>query len=452
MPIRGAKLRKSRPLRTNRDRAVLLTSVLVVVLAAFIAAVVGLPIDRYDATLISALSLLISVGITVVVTTFSFVFVALSLVSVQFSPRVVRHFWHGDRFRSIFLWSSVAVFAFCFAALFVTSPPVHLLAVLLGSYQVFVVFPAFLGYLADNINAASITKNISDKTINEIAGSLAFHPEAYSESDPSQVRSEVCGFLERIETERLSALFSELRGRYPELTFRSSNYLGSFIEVRSVLGTFDRDVDVDEGARAKIAACFVVGKFRSYDQDIEYGIRQLVDIGIKAISPAVNDPTTCVNCIHHLGVIIKELTVRDLQSVVAKRLETEGIILKEPSFEQYLDDAFDQIYQFGRRDHIIVRTILGVLAEVISVVPDLERAEIVVREVDEMELGYLFDGGRPCPFELVEHRNYLRKSLSRFYTLAADRIRFLGDEARSMELKVAADACMVRTEPSVSMH
>ena len=93
----------------------------------------------------AALSSWVSIGITILVTTFSFVFVALSLVSVQFSPRIVRHFWHRDRFRALFLWSSIAVCAFCFVIQFTENSSLHALGLFLGAYQTFVLFPLFLG-------------------------------------------------------------------------------------------------------------------------------------------------------------------------------------------------------------------------------------------------------------------------------------------------------------------
>ena len=50
-----------------------------------------------------------------------------------------------------------------------------------------------------------------------------------------------------------------------------------------------------------VSKTFSVNRFRSHTQDINFGVRKLVDIAIKAISPAVNDPTTCLNCIDQIG-------------------------------------------------------------------------------------------------------------------------------------------------------
>lgn len=382
----------------------------------------------------AALSAWVSIGVTILVTTFSFVFVALSLVSVQFSPRIVRHFWHRDRFRALFLWSSIAVCAFCFVVQFTENSPLHALGLFLGAYQTFVLFPLFLGYLADNLNAATITKSIADRTVAEIDGVYDLVPDdSAREVADGTIVSERSGFLEKIDADLLVRASERLANTHPESFIRVTNYLGSFVEVGSSLATIEPPVPIDSELESLIRKSFSIQKFRSFDQDVEYGIRQLVDIGIKAISPAVNDPTTCVNCIHYLGVIIKELATRDLDSKIAKDVAKHRIIIKEPSFEQFVDDAFDQIFHFGRRDHVIVRTLIGSLAEVTTAVSDEKRLRILVREVAEMELSELSRPDGETAFETAEQRNYLRKSLVRFYKTAAIRAEAIGETALAAE-------------------
>ncbi len=448
MPKSRPRSVRHRPIRRERDRAMTLLSVLALFLIGYVViASYGSTVQRIDATVVAGLTSFVSIGIAVLVTTFSFVFVALSLVSAQFSPRVVRHFWHGDRFRFVFLWSSILVFGYCFVIQFVESPRLHLLGLVLGSYQIFVMFPVFLGYLADNLNAASITKKIADRTLVEIADSYLEHAEAAKFDEPvGVVVSRSSGFLEKIDSERLLLAFEPLKNEHPELELHISNYLGSFIEIGTSLISLVPPIAIDDSVRSKIASCFSVNKFRSDDQDIEYGVRQLVDIGIKAISPALNDPTTCVNCIHYLGVIVKELAVRDDRSMLARKLGAAGIILKEPTFEQYLDDAFDQIYHFGRRDHVIVRTVIGVLREVVSAVPDVSRAKVVVNEVSDMELGHLIGEASDTQFGLVESRNYVRKSLTGFYRAAAERFELLGESELAFEMSSLSKAYDVNME------
>jgi len=434
--------RKRRTVRSDRDRAVLLVSILIGFFAVYLVLLVALdrPTWMVLEGLLPSLGIaMIGVGITVLVTTFSFVFVALSLVSVQFSPRVVRHFWHGDKFRRIFLWSFVTIFGLLFVVQFVGSIFLHLLAVLLSAYGVFILFPAFLSYLADNLNAASITNNIANRTLEEIERDFDQLSETLA-PPPSTVCSDTNGFLATIDIDRLSAVFSSLKRDHSVGVLRVPNYLGSFVEAGSALAVVEPETTIPVPIENEIRACFVLHKFRSMDEDVEYGVRQLADIGIKAISPAVNDPTTCVNCIHYLGVIIKELAGRELRSRKSKNVEARGILLKEPSFEQYIDDAFDQIYQFGRRDQVIVRTMISVLTEILAATVDADRTAVVVKEVDDMELQSLYQAGLESAFPLVEYRDYVRKALRRFYDAAADKSDRLGDPNAAAEHRRRAEA------------
>lgn len=433
---------KRQPIRTERDRAVALFAVLAIMLAIYAYVVARQDIvDAVDSTVVAAMTSFVSIGVAVLVTTFSFVFVALSLVSAQFSPRVVRHFWHADRFRFIFLWSSIAVFAYCFFVQFFTVPRLHLLGLVLGSYQIFVLFPVFLGYLADNINAASITKTIADRTVGELNNSYELLPDCYAEArERGVVVARTSGFFETLHAEKLISLFAAIKRDHPDVRLSITNYVGSFIEVGSMIARFHPAIAISEKTATEIANCFSLHKFRSYTDDVEYGIRQLVDIAIKAISPAINDPTTCVNCIHQLGVILKEITVREDHSRLYKKLADIGIDSKEPSYEQFLDDAFDQIYHFGRRDHVVVHTIVGALTEIVSAAPTVARVETVVHEIEELELSSLLDHNRESQFALREFRNYARKGLVRFYAAAAERSEILGDTTRARELIAAKNA------------
>ncbi|MEQ1923614.1 MAG: DUF2254 family protein [Pyrinomonadaceae bacterium] len=441
MNTRRSRDRRPVPIRTDRDRAILLVSILAVFLAGWVffinapnAFALAEPMMR------AALSAWVSIGVTILVTTFSFVFVALSLVSVQFSPRIVRHFWHRDRFRALFLWSSIVVCAFCFVVQFTENSSLHALGLFLGAYQTFVLFPLFLGYLADNLNAATITKSIADRTVAEIDGVYDLVPDDHAvEVEDGAVVSERNGFLEKIDSDLLIRASRPIAQVHPDSSLRVTNYLGSFIEVGTTLITIEPPVAINREIEDLVRKSFSIQKFRSFDQDVEYGIRQLVDIAIKAISPAVNDPTTCVNCIHYLGVIIKELTTRDLTSRTARELAEHRIIVKEPSFEQFVDDAFDQIYHFGRRDHVIVRTLIGVLTEITASVGDAERLKTLANEVSEMELSVLCDPQGKLVFETAEQRNYVRKALVTFYRTAAKRADVIG------QLDLAAEYLALET-------
>jgi Predicted membrane protein (DUF2254) len=92
------------------------------------------------------------------------------------------------------------------------------------------------------------------------------------------------------------------------------------------------------------AACrwaFDVDPARTMEQDVEFGVLQIVDIALKAISPAVNDPTTALTCVDQLG-----------EPPGATLHDTEGgarVALRRTSFPRLLDVACSQIRHYGSR-------------------------------------------------------------------------------------------------------
>jgi len=79
------------------------------------------------------------------------------------------------------------------------------------------------------------------------------------------------------------------------------------------------------------------------EQDASFGIRQIVDVALKALSPGINDNTTAVMCVDYLTTILARLASRQIPS--SRRYE-EGelrVIAKGPSYESLLGESFDQI-------------------------------------------------------------------------------------------------------------
>ena len=98
-----------------------------------------------------------------------------------------------------------------------------------------------------------------------------------------------------------------------------------------------------------VRSAFVVGPERSPAQDLEYNIRQLVEIGLRALSTGINDPFTAIAVVDHLGVALEDIFMRGLPPtvlrddaneirVVANRYDTAGLT----------DAAFNAIRQAGR--------------------------------------------------------------------------------------------------------
>lgn len=410
----------------------LITAVLTTVLHLWHPGTAGTPLDGYLSTLAGILT-------SIVVTTFSFVFVALQLASVQFSPRVIRSFFEYDQFSRFFLWSFLACVAYLLMlpyAGYADAALIYPKFGIVGSfYLILWVFPVFIHHIIGNINASSITQSIALRTVQEIESLYGCSPANQEITDTIRIVSPRSGYLDSIRYKALAQLFPV----DPEVRTIVRPHIGSFVIEDGVLAEIYCPIEKRPYYEAKlkaIRACFIVDKFRSYEQDIPFGIRQLVDIAIKAISPAVNDPTTALNCIDYLGAIIQKAALSDSISKEARLLAEKNIQLREFSFDQLVDLAFDQIYFWGKEDYIIVRHILKTVANLIPFIPTTEKLIVLIRQVEDLELQYLhvepavFQNRyiHETPFVRREHRNSLRDHLEEYYEAVIRGIGRLGSD------------------------
>src|SRR6187401_854436 len=100
---------------------------------------------------------------------------------------------------------------------------------------------------------------------------------------------------------------------------------------------------------------------RTFQQDPKYPIRLLVDIAIKALSPAINDPTTAVQAIDQIEDLLRRLGRHDLDAGFAR--DPDGVlrvVVPMPTWEDYLTLAFDEIRQFGMTSTQVMRRLRAV--------------------------------------------------------------------------------------------
>src|SRR5256884_7813832 len=90
-----------------------------------------------------------------------------------------------------------------------------------------------------------------------------------------------------------------------------------------------------------------VGRERTFEQDAAFGIRQLVDVACKALSPAVNDPYTAVQAVDHLSVIFCALAQRPLGSHVVRADNGAGVIVPGRGFPDSLAVMCGLIRRYG---------------------------------------------------------------------------------------------------------
>jgi uncharacterized membrane protein len=117
---------------------------------------------------------------------------------------------------------------------------------------------------------------------------------------------------------------------------------------------------------------------RTFEQDPKYPIRLLVDIAIKALSPAINDPTTAVQTIDQIEDLLRRLGEHDLD--VGYACDASGVVrlvFPMPTWQDYLALAFDEIRQYGATSVQVMRRMRAALLGLVDSLPSAERIEAV---------------------------------------------------------------------------
>jgi uncharacterized membrane protein len=130
-----------------------------------------------------------------------------------------------------------------------------------------------------------------------------------------------------------------------------------------------------------------VDRERTFEQDPKYPIRLLVDIAIRALSPAVNDPTTAVQTIDQIEDLLRRLGRRELDAGYAD--DANGVlrlVYPMPTWNDYLALAFDEIRQYGATSVQVMRRLRSALIALLESVSAEDRAAAVRRYLEHLDL------------------------------------------------------------------
>jgi len=333
--------------------------------------------------------------ITVAGVVFSITIVALSLTSSQYTSRVLRNFMR-DPMNQVVLGVFVGIFAYCLVVLrtirggdegaFVPS-----LAVLGGLALAFVGIAFliyFIHHISLSIQASSIIAAAAEETI---AAVDHLFPKGLGDNaddvvgDPavpladhawSAVGAPKTGYVESVDEDALLA-FARKHGTI----VRMERGIGEFVVEDAPLASLAIPGGPDEDSAAELTGIYVISRQRTVQQDASFGIRQIVDVAVKALSPGVNDTTTAVMCIDYLGAILARLAVREIPTPFRLDEGELRVIARGPSFESLLAEAFNQIRQNADGNVAVLLAILGALEVIAGRTRDDKRLRAVARHV-----------------------------------------------------------------------
>ncbi len=312
---------------------------------------------------------------TVVSIVFAILLMTLTLASMQFSPRILVSF-SRDRSTQSTLGVFLGTFCYCMAALPAARSlpkPFAPVATVMGAMMLAVACVAWLLYFIHHISHAISVNFIVDRIAAEtevVIQEIMPGPRREKPVEaPGTVSSIVwdaviindySGYIRFIDTNRLFEL-----ARTHRVKARVLRRAGHFVPAGVPLMRISRGERLPDSAGDEFRKAFDIGPSRTLQQDVEFGVLQIVDIALRAISPAVNDPSTAINGIDQLSRILIQYASRQEPASVIYDLPGEvRLIVPWIDFEGLLDSAFEQIRHYGATDVAVCLRLLRALGDI----------------------------------------------------------------------------------------
>ncbi len=298
---------------------------------------------------------------TVVSIVFAILLMTLTLASTQFSPRILINFVR-DRTTQWTLGIFLGTFSFCIASLpaarllphrfvpVVTTSAAMVLALVCVGWLIF-----FIHHISQAISVNHIVDRIARETelvIDDFmpAARTPFPLWEASENDNGAyevaVMSRRSGYIRYIDVGRLLYLARTYRIRV-----RVERRVGHFVPAEVPLLRVSRGERVTDERSARLLATIDIGPTRTMQQDVEFGVIQIVDIALRAISPAVNDPSTAISCIDQLSrILIKWISRAPPPSQFFGPPHVLRLVIPWIGLNGLFDTAFEQIRHYSAAD------------------------------------------------------------------------------------------------------
>lgn len=340
------------------------------------------------------LSAIATATITVAGVAFSITIVTLSLASTQYSPRVLRQFMR-DRANQAVLGVFVGIFAYCLilllrmrsggdAALVPTAAVAFAVTYALAGVGCLLFF---IHHVATSIQASCIVSEIAAET-RVVADRLfpaALHDDGDEASDTElaedaqNVTAPASGYLQLLDEDDLLKIAVEC-----DLVIRVERAVGDFVIAGLPIATVDGR-GLDAALARKIAAAFTIDHTRTVEQDVMFGVRQIVDIALRALSPSLNDPTTAILCVDYLTTIVHRLAGRRMSSSRRRHDGRLRTLWHPPGFDALVAVAYGEIRRNATSHLTVFSAIARGLATVEAATTHASRRAILAAEAAALQ-------------------------------------------------------------------
>ncbi len=327
------------------------------------------------------LSTVFSSMVTMATLVISITMVVLTLAASQLGPRLVRNFM-GDLRTQLVFGLFLMTIIYCLLVLRTldseldTSAVPHIAVTIATALALINLFATlfFIHNLPRSIVSDTVIRRVDGDLRNSISRLLSADDDGQSHverptaenalpTDFDQRASSIWlsgeGYVQAIEYEQLVEIACRHKA-VVRLDFRAGHFV--------IRGSYKADIyperPLGPDLATEIEGAILIGEERTPVQDLEFSIRHLVEIAVRALSTGINDPFTATAVIDRLGAALGELMRRELQpEVFCDQAGVVRVVARVPNFRAFVDVAFHQIRQAGASHPAIIIQMLNVIAQ-----------------------------------------------------------------------------------------
>jgi len=327
---------------------------------------------------------------TVVSIVFAILLMTLTLASMQFSPRIIISFVK-DRVTQWTLGVFLGTFSYCMAALPAArsapkpfAPVATVVGAMLLAFACVCWLLFFIHHVSQAISVGHIVDRIASETEDVIREMMPWPHKGQNLSRDDTVQpdswtmpvfSQKSGYIRFIDLGRLILLT-----KANHVKVHVVRRVGQFVPARTPLLMVYKGERLSQEKMAEFHSAFDLGPSRTLQQDIEFGVLQIVDIALKAISPAVNDPTTAVGCVDQLSrILIQYASGEPPACLLYDPPGVARVSIPWIDFQGLLTSAFEQIRLYSKTDLAVSLRMLRALADIASTTSEPEYGQALLR-------------------------------------------------------------------------
>ncbi|MBX7527618.1 DUF2254 domain-containing protein [Qipengyuania vesicularis] len=334
-------------------------------------------------------------------TVFSITIAAVAYASGNYGPRLLTNFME-DRGNQISLATFIGSFVYALIVLRAVraedetpatsgdavatalpgfTPQLSLLVAYLLMALCVAVLVFFLNHIPSSIRINKVLEGIGRRLLEGIRETYPVEDEFSDAREPEggkPLKAWATGYVQLIDFEDLEEI-----ARDCGCTFSLRVRTGDF--VHRDMPFMDIDGCEPECIEKRVRDCFTLGSTRTPEQDPQFLIDELVEIGLRALSPGINDPFTAITALHWLGAATSEIGRRDLRKdICGEDAEDCPVIPCPDDFEHYVKRGFGSIRSAVATSPIAAEIMLDTLAKAAGPIKDERRQKVLKAEADDL--------------------------------------------------------------------